>query len=136
MSRVAHTLRARIAPAVLALAFLGGCATAPDPAAAEPAAASPFASPPAGSTADAALTLSPWAHVGRVVTLDPVARTAVVEVAPFASPVSAGLELLIRTTDLRLVARLTATTQQRGRFVGCEIVTGQVREGDEVVRAR
>ncbi len=87
------------------------------------------------STSESKLTASPNLIIGRVIAVDTLRQFAIVEVA-LSAPLlvlTAGHELLTRTDDLSVTARLRTTRQLRGRTLGASITAGAPNLGDEVV---
>ena len=83
----------------------------------------------------AALAPSPHLLVGRVLAVDVLLHFAIIDVAASA-PLAAladQRELLTRTDNLRVTARLLTTSQLRGRTLGTIITAGAPNLGDEVV---
>lgn len=126
------TPRRRLSPAtgafffsVLALACLPGCATRPRKTA-----------PPAASTTRYAAPVH--AELGRVLSYDAAAQTAVIELVPHFQPSAnlAGSTLIVRDlTTLTLRAKLRAAPYLSGRFLGAYVTEGTPAPGDEVVLA-
>ena len=81
------------------------------------------------------LTASPNLIIGRVIAVDTLRHFAIVDVAPSASllALTADHELLTRTDDLRVTARLRTTRQLRGHTLGTIITAGAPNLDDEVV---
>jgi hypothetical protein len=109
----------------LAAVSFSGCRQAAPPR--SPAPASPLVT-------SEALAPSPRLIVGRLIAVDLAQGFAFVDVAFDAPPAAtqAGEELVCRTIDLRVTARLQAR-YLRGRTLGCRIVAGQPGPDDEVV---
>jgi len=75
-------------------------------------------------------------ELGRILSLQPDNRTALVEFVPQFRPSSslAGQSLLARNLDtLAETARLVASPHQRGRILGVYVISGSPSPGDEVV---
>ncbi|MBC7368038.1 MAG: hypothetical protein H7343_14700 [Undibacterium sp.] len=103
--------------------LLGACRSAPSPAV---VGKSPSAS---------SLAPSPHLIVGRVLAVDILRHFALIDIASSApsSALAPDRELLTRTDDLRVTARLRATRQLRGHTLGTLITAGAPNLGDEVV---
>lgn len=82
-----------------------------------------------------ALVPSPRLIVGRITAIDAAQGFAFVEIAADAPPaaLTAGIELVARTLELRESGRLRTSRFVRGRTLGTAIVAGQPSAGDEVV---
>jgi hypothetical protein len=75
-------------------------------------------------------------ELGRIISLQPDGRTALVEFVPQyrSSEKLAGRALLARKLDtLQETAQLVASPHQRGRVIGVYVISGQPSPGDEVV---
>lgn len=88
------------------------------------------------SSASAAPLLPPAMRpVGRVLSVDDKAQTAIVELSRYAA-LPAGLDgetLFARDHDLRPMARLEGTAYLRGTILGVKTLEGRPAVGDEVV---
>ena len=108
------------------LGFLASCTTAP--------------TTPRESTAESTTPTwqpSPNRLVGRIHTVDMLARFVVIEASPYAGPPPpAGTELLVRTEDLTATARLRLSHFTQGRTLGAEILAGFPSPDEEVVWPR
>ena len=121
----------RLLTSVLSLALAGfGVASCAGPK-------TPGETPPAlpDRPGSSQLWPSPRLVIGRIVACDEARGFAFVELqadAP-AEASRAETELLVRTTDLTPTATLRASTQLRGRLLGCTVVAGRPGVGEEVV---
>jgi len=109
--------------------LLGGCASLGRKAPADMGLASKLNANT--TTASSALV------VGRIITIDPVSLSVLVEVGPFVvlPPDFATRILITRTDDLRPTARLQSSSYIRGRILGTRLIAGVPHVGDEVVSA-
>lgn len=105
------------------LALLAGCTTAP--------------TTPRETTSETTAPTwqpSPNRLVGRIHTVDMLARFVVIEASPYAGPPpAAGTELLARAEDLTATARLRLSPFTQGRTLGAEILAGSPLPDEEVV---
>lgn len=93
---------------------------------------------PRPATAAGASAAAPTVRLelGRIIGLQPEARTALVEFVPQARPPAnlAGRALLARKLDtLEVTAKLVASPHQRGRILGVYVISGTPGLDDEVV---
>lgn len=130
---------AALAAAFVCLLALTGCSLFRKKSPPSPTAATATAATAAAATAAAAPS-APVVNVelGRIISLQPEARTALVEFVPQARPPAnlAGRALLARKLDtLEVTARLVASPHQRGRIFGVYVISGTPALDDEVVLA-
>jgi hypothetical protein len=96
---------------------------------------SPVPPGPGAPAPAAALAPSPNLIVGHVIAVDTLRHFAVIDVASTAPllALTADHELLARSDDLRITARLRTTRQLRVPTLGTLITAGAPNLGDEVV---
>ena len=91
--------------------------------------------PAAAAPKPSAITPSPFAVVGHVISADAGTGNVIIDVAPYAvlPPDFAGKIMLARTDELRPTANLQASPYLRGHILGARLLAGRPNPGDEVV---
>ena len=124
------------APVAGATAVVAGRGAAPGPQTPPVTTPKSAVQAPKAIAATTALLPSRFTFVGRVLSVDEPAHTAIIELSPYAILPDdlGGLTLYTRDRDLRPVARLQATPNRRGVILGTRTLEGRPAVGDEVVQ--